>query len=602
MLNLVPMMLSSLFVLSSSVALADDTESNDVDELDFLLATLQDDVSPPNLLYGMGAISGATETKKWESRSRYRVSDRLEPGFETTHPRLHDYTEFVNRFYYKLNHAENGWNSSLQIDQVTLGLNRYILDERLYNSIDLLEPSLFSPLPNSLVRLEKANLTKNFANSKMELGDMSGAFGRGIALNIRSNKVVDIDTSLRGVKYSGSFGDVDITALSGLSNRQQISRDNPNLGLYQDVPHLINGAQLMLYGVGSATLGFHGVTATFGDVSLRNESGIRRYEEAIDASIVGMDAEIFGLAGVDWYFEGNVFNYYDDALSEGGEHDTGYTGYVSASAYPGILVVLLEGKVSKDSERINLYTSIDNWEVATPPSLEYERMITEDSSATVNSNDVIGGRIRIDVPIVPAVFTPYVAVAGFHDKDLEGLHFNIVPETIVHPVAGVQYTDNDIVVLMNMGYRIDDRDSVPELDNGVDQGQDRLIHFDGEVSFPLFGHEALELNSSMWKFMWGDNPIPHNDFVTMQNAVVWRHGEDIDFILYQDYTTNTQLQSVGNITDEIYLAGELKYRPTPETSLRILAGAYKAGIRCSGGQCRTLPGFNGVEVAYSSTF
>ena len=240
--------------------------------------------------------------------------------------------------------------------------------------------------------------------------------------------------------------------------------------------------------------------------------------------------------------------------------------------------------------------------MATPPSLEYERMITEDSSATVNSNDVIGGRIRVDVPIKPSVLTPYFAVSTFHDKDLEGLHFNIVPETIVHPIVGVQYTENEVVVLMNMGYRIDDRDSVPELDNGIDQGQDRLAHFDGEIGFPLFGHEAMELNTSMWKFMWGDNPVSHNDFVTVQNAVVWRHGEDIDFIVYQDYTTNTQLQSVGNITDEIYLAGEIKYRPSPETTLRVLAGAYKAGIRCSGGQCRTLPGFNGVEVAYSSTF
>ena len=151
----------------------------------------------------------------------------------------------------------------------------------------------------------------------------------------------------------------------------------------------------------------------------------------------------------------------------------------------------------------------------------------------------------MDVPIKPSVLTPYVAVSAFHDKDLEGLHFNIVPETIVHPIAGVQYTENEVVVLMNMGYRIDDRNSVPELDNGVDQGQDRLMHFDGEIGFPLFGHEAMELNTSMWKFMWGDNPVSHNDFVTIQNAVVWRHGEAIDFILYQDYTTNTQLQSVG---------------------------------------------------------
>jgi hypothetical protein len=317
---------------------------------------------------------------------------------------------------------------------------------------------------------------------------------------------------------------------------------------------------------------------------------------------MGADAEIYGFAGIDWYLEGNYFQYSDAALSESGEHPNGYTGYISASMYPGPVVILVEGKVSKDSERINMYTSIDNWEVATPPSLEYERMITEDSSATVNSNDVIGGRIQIDYPIRPAVLTPYTSLSMFLDRDLEGLHFNIVPEQIVHPMAGVQYSEDSKVVLLNVGYRIDDRVSDTSLDNGVDQGSDRLAHLDAEISFPLFGHEALELNTSMWKFMWGNNPVSHNDFITVQNAIVWRHGENTDFILYQDYTTNTQLQSVGNITEEVYLAGEVKYRPTPETSLRILAGAYKAGIRCSGGQCRTLPGFNGLEVAYSSTF
>ena len=105
-------MLNTVLLLGFLAVADSQAQETQEDELDFLLATLQEDVSPPNLLYGMGIVSGATETKRWESRSRYRVSDRVEPGFETTHPRLHDYTEFVNRFYYKLNHAEQGWNSS----------------------------------------------------------------------------------------------------------------------------------------------------------------------------------------------------------------------------------------------------------------------------------------------------------------------------------------------------------------------------------------------------------------------------------------------------------------------------------------------------------
>ena len=45
--------------------------------------------------------------------------------------------------------------------------------------------------------------------------------------------------------------------------------------------------------------------------------GVLRYEEPVDATIVGADIELYGLAGIDWYLEGNLFQYQDDALSEG---------------------------------------------------------------------------------------------------------------------------------------------------------------------------------------------------------------------------------------------------------------------------------------------
>lgn len=568
------------------------------DEFAFLLEQLQVSTPPANTIFGLGTIAGATDKNIWESRLRYRISDRREPGFEESNPHLHDYVEFVNRYYYKLNHAEHGWNSSVQLDHVSLGLNKYILDDQLYNSWNLLDPSLFSPVPNSFVRIEKVNVTKKIGASKMEFGDTGGVFGRGIALNIRSNKVVDIDTSLRGVKYVGNIGNAEITALTGVSNRQQISRDNPNLNLYQDVGHMVTGAQMYVYGLGSAQVGVHSMVASFGDTTQRGSSGLMRYDQPIDARVSGADVEIFGLVGIDWYAEGDYFEYLSDKMSSNGEVTDGYTGYMSASMYPENAVVLVEAKVMKDCERINLFTSIDNWEVATPPSLEYERMITEDSSAMVNSNDVTAVRVRADYPIKPQVFVPYTSLLVARDNDLTGLHFNVVPETIVHPIVGLQYTEKEKVILLNTGFRVDHRDT----NTGVDYGDDMLAHVDGEYSFPIAGGDHLELNVSMWKFWWGKAPTPHNDFVTMQNAIVWKHGDMWNFTWYHDYTTDTQIQSVGNVTDNLYTAGEIKYKPTADTSLKLLAGAYKAGIRCSGGQCRMLPGFNGVELAYSTNF
>ena len=111
---------------------------------------------------------------------------------------------------------------------------------------------------------------------------------------------------------------------------------------------------------------------------------------------------------------------------------------------------------------------------------------------------------------------------------------------------------------------------------------------------------GIELNVSMWSFWWGDED--HYDFLEMQNALVFRRGKYWDFTLYQDWSNNTQLTSKGNFTDELYGAFEVRYKPGPERMLRLLMGSYKAGIRCSGGQCRILPGFEGVEFAYKQNF
>ena len=130
---------------------------------------------------------------------------------------------------------------------------------------------------------------------------------------------------------------------------------------------------------------------------------------------------------------------------------------------------------------------------------------------------------------------------------------------------------------------------------------DQLAHFDGEIAFPFPNGDLMELNYSGWKFWWGDNQ--HNDFFTTQNALVYKHNlEDrhLDFILYQDWTNNTQLLSTGNINENLYAAFEVVYSNKKQHIFKVLYGAYKAGIRCSGGQCRTLPGFEGLQISYSA--
>jgi hypothetical protein len=88
----------------------------------------------------------------------------------------------------------------------------------------------------------------------------------------------------------------------------------------------------------------------------------------------------------------------------------------------------------------------------------------------------------------------------------------------------------------------------------------------------------------------------------MANAAAWHHGDEWIFVFYQDWTDNPLIQSEGNIGDNLYGALEVQHKPSTNVTLKAFYGAYKAGIRCSGGQCKSLPGFEGGRVSMNGVF
>lgn len=73
-------------------------------------------------------------------------------------------------------------------------------------------------------------------------------------------------------------------------------------------------------------------------------------------------------------------------------------------------------------------------------------------------------------------------------------------------------------------------------------------------------------------------------------------------ILYADYSDNPLVSSTGNVDEDVYGAVEVQWMPNSATTLKAFYGAYRAGIRCAGGQCRSLPGFDGGRLALSTNF
>ncbi|MBN2799560.1 MAG: hypothetical protein JXX28_10470 [Deltaproteobacteria bacterium] len=548
------------------------------------------------LLFALAAVGkdggGLPVTVTEELKIRYWTLDQRLPS----HPDqpVFNYVEEVNRL--SVHGQGGGWQVWAQVDEVALGANRYYLDDVLYVERELVDPSTTSWLPrSSWANLEKVALRRDTGWGQIHLGDFYAAFGRGVSLNLNRNVDIDVDTSIQGVKAVAHPGAWDLTAVAGQLNRQQVVLDNPNLGISGDLRHSVVGLRAERFGLGVTNVGAHAVAWQFVD-----EQGLAEGLAALggppDAVIGGLTVEAQGLLGLDWYAEADHFSYPTNTLFGGEASEPGYALYGSAAAYWGSTVWLLEAKDYQNAERVNSTLGRELYEVAVAPTLEYERSTSEDSAAALNSNDLVGARLRVDWSARDGLI-PYASLGLFRDEELGGLHFNRTPETIVHGLTGLELIQGHWAVLLNAGVRVDRRDQ-----GEADYGADRQVHGDLDLKFPL-GHGYLgNISAGMEHFSWGVNPLQQSDYFEMENAFSIQKGSDVALIAYLDRTTNPLVDTTGNLSDDLYGALELQVKPSSALTAKVFYGAYKAGIRCSGGQCRTLPGFDGARVSLVASF
>lgn len=504
-----------------------------------------------------------------------------------------DYQEVVERLNLSLGYK--GWTLSLQGDAVALISNRYELDGEILNERELYAEGMRAPSDNLLLVPEKVSLDGNAGPIHLTIGDSYTSFGRGLALNLVKNTDVDVDTSLRGLNVSYANPHWQVSALTALTNPQQVAMEFPNEGIERNDGHAISALRLEHYGPKSATIGAQGVLVQYHPQSEWDQP-FSAYSQSPGAMVGGATLNLTGKSW-DSFVEGDVFHYNDIGIPT----DTGYALYGSGGYYGGFGSLLLELKRTKNTEYINTYSGAHGYEIAAGPTLEYERVITEDSTAAMNSNDLWGAKLRSDI-IVPSSsstsLAPYVSLAVFRDHDLGGLHFNSTPETIFHPLAGFVLVAGHFDARLNTGFRMDIRDDA----GNEDFGHDHLIHGDGEISVPMGEHLSAALSLSAQQFSWGVNVPQQSDFFESANALAIHIGEPWAVIGYLEYSDNPLVASIGNLDDDLYGALELQWKPTGSSTLKAFYGAYRAGIHCAGGQCRYLPGFEGAKLSFDMTF
>lgn len=515
-----------------------------------------------------------------------------------------NYLEQVNRF--SAFFTKGKFTAWAQLDQVALFFNRYKLDDQLFTERQLTQPNLRTGTPGfSYINLEKLAVSYKGGDLDVTVGDFYAAFGRGGTLNLNRNVDIDIDTSIQGIRAVYRPRDWTITGLVGHLNRQQVFQDNPNILIGADRRHAIAGLSIERYGVGPATLGLHGTAVDYvseGGLA----AGFRELGSGPDVVVGGASIDM-GTGPIDWAGEVDVYGFPTAVAWGGGEPCggdptcLGFAAYLSSTIYAGRTSVIFEAKRYKDTERINGPLTSELYEVAILPTLEYEMAITEDSAATLNSNDIVAGLVRIDVQASDD-FMPYLSLMVARDEDLGVLHFNRVPETVVHPLTGIELIAGESSVISNAGWRTDIRD-------GDGWGFDRQLHADVQAKMPIKGGFFLAPQVNIEHYKWGVNigegespELQQTDYVELESSVSLMKGSQFAVTWFTDFTTNPLVNDVGNLGKDWFGAIEVQYKPTPAWTLKAFFGAYKSGIRCAGGQCRQLPGFNGARIAATGAF
>jgi len=538
------------------------------------------------------------------------------------------FIEEVTRIVGRANRGR--WSFGLQLDQLAfIGLPHIIDGER-----KSFTPAMQGACPRSpetcltnpfreptgdrlYVNPEKVSATWQGDDVEVTFGDFYASFGVGAVMNINRNVDNDVDTSIQGIKVTAQPGDWKFTGLAGMLNRQQVFQDQPNFGLLDgDRRHIVAGFRGERYGIGSTTLGAHGLMYNYvsrdGDPDDVLEKGLQGPIDALGEvpdALVGGATIATSVGGVDLNFEadGIAYNRQDlhPLIFVDGQEEVkpGMALYGSGLWFIGATTWQLEARHFKNVYRLNNPIPVQfGYTVVAPPTLELERAINVDTAAVTGSNDLTGGLLRVDV-MASGSTTPYVAVGVSRDQDLvNAAQKSPAPETIFQVQSGAEVIADHWSLLLQTVARLDVRDG--------DYRSDRQLYGAADIKAPLPIGSGTQISLVGQHFRPGEQafgdgtyqPDPWHEF---NSSVSILATPDLGVTGFYDHTTNPVAGGGGNLRDDwpaAYGAVELFWKPSSSWTVKAFHGGYAAGVRCSGGQCRNVPAFTGTRLAVVGTF
>jgi hypothetical protein len=485
--------------------------------------------------------------------------------------------------------------------------------------------------------LYPAKFSATWSRPELEVtaGDLYAELGHGLVLSVRKRDELASDDTVRGARLNARLraGSVriGITALGGSLNPLRIDEGSGRYLAVDDsvtpgflklteagMPHAVATDFVRDPGncaafatctyapdrvvAGQLTLGLERLKLGTQGSFLARQAALSN-DSVRSADTIGTLSQSFELSSAD----GNASFQVEAATQKLGHDDgeralpAGHAVYASATFALAPLALLVEAKHYRRFfpllANVNVANAREYAQLAwsAPPTAEASFVDTEFGSS---NTCVSGGRARADVALARGV-----SVFGWF-----GLFqtFGEVPNDRCETAAAYR---NDIFDLASgfelrgrdgrsratatAGTRFDDADA--ELAPEVRESRAyRELYARYDAVHALAGPFTLELQGfhRRRRRPLEGSPLP---WFEGEHTTGLGVGAAWTFAIGVEYDTNLQ-------PPDAYLNGLVRFRPTPESTVSLFGGQRRSSLRCVGGVCRVVPGFEGVRLDASVRF
>lgn len=513
---------------------------------------------------------------------------------------------------------KNRFNLMVQSREIQLGVRIDSAYFQTFSSDSDMQKAFDVQYQNDLwpINAEKIYARVKRRGYSIDAGDFYACMGKGIALCVKKLDELSLDTTIRGAKAVYRSRLIQATALGGFSNIVNVGQKLENK--LEDPWDLIMGLEGKLTPAKWLKVSTH---ASFikdrekDDQIMDGDFMGRRYLATFGATLQVPDiSDMFS-----FYVEGDLaLNKVVDSEGFGSKkeivmiEDVGKAVYANATFRKGIVHVLAEfkyydGFAHTDGDEGNIgydpnkfagkeieyedhdkESALGNKVPSSQSELVYYGVLPTLEDETLFEQpqfyDVIGGRMRVDVELQRSPDTTVFSVIYSHFEDLE--EFEIAGDDTdkhVRHARGILEKRVDswnLVGNLQGGYRWDKL--YPEYDR-------RMWHVGGDVQFPIKGKHGLEIQGRHENYL-SDFEL-EADFMISRASMTYSWAPRL--MLTATYEHSNKVDPTTDL--EHFVNGEVLYRFTSDSYLKIMVGSSRGGLICASGVCRTFPSFVGMR-------